>query len=495
MVQHPEALGMDILDFGIEPVVVSGDVYTNGSAFGTASTAGGLVFLPDINSQTLNFSSPPGGGSNCVDVALVPLPMNVTETTTILLEEDFSGTPGADLTTKGWNKKLNTIQLHSTNIDEGNSGRLATGNYARYTQAFDSNIASLDASEELIIEWSVQYDSVADGWVRVGVNKTNSTLGYGQTYNTQDVAIGHTSGSDYGANGNFPVSLSPDTLYDMRTVVTDTTIAHEYKERSSSIWNVANFATGTFSGTGIDEAFIDGQNSGFLMDTLSVKLNEFVSQPPPLDGTWVSDGTGSWTDSASWSTFPAVPTTSDHSATFADAISAPTTVVVDSDVTINAITFDHSVSYVVGGAASITLGASDEPVPKLPTLTVAQGDHQFQVATNLWNDTTANVATGSTLTFNNALNLMGHKLTKSGGGMLAINNVFATGAGHVELLEGTISGSGIVSANVMNQGGTISPGNIPRNLAVPEPCGGALLFLGLSVLLSSRQLARIPFTP
>ena len=102
------------------------------------------------------------------------------------------------------------------------------------------------------------------------------------------------------------------------------------------------------------------------------------------------------------------------------------------------------------------------------------------------NDTTVNVVSGGTLTFNNALNLLGNALTKSGGGTMTISNVLSKGGGEIELLEGTISESGTVGGSVMNEGGTISPGNSLRSSVVPEPGGILLLGLGLSVLLGVR---------
>ena len=46
------------------------------------------------------------------------------------------------------------------------------------------------------------------------------------------------------------------------------------------------------------------------------------------------------------------------------------------------------------------------------------------------------VARGSTLTFNDELNLMGHTLTKAGAGMLAINNQVSTVGGTVDVQQG-----------------------------------------------------------
>ena len=266
MAQHPDSPGMDLIDFGIEPMVISGDIFTNGNIFGTTSVDGGLVYLPNINSQTLNFTSPPGGGPLCVDVALVVVP-----------------------------------------------------------------------------------------------------------------------------------------------------------------------------------------------------------QQPFVDGTWNNDGTATWDDAENWNIFPATPNTAAHTATFADAISAPTTVVVNTDLSINAITFDHSVSYGVGGLGSVNLVTDpddpndpDDPFGP-PLLSVSGGTaasaHQFQVVVNLQDNTTADVAANSMLSFNHALNLMGNTLTKTGAGTMSINNVLTTGGGSVDVQEGTVTGGGSIGGNVKNNGGTISPGN------------------------------------
>ena len=101
-------------------------------------------------------------------------------------------------------------------------------------------------------------------------------------------------------------------------------------------------------------------------------------------------------------------------------------------------------------------------------------------------NTTLDIASGSTLSFNHALNLMGNTLTKTGAGMISINNLLATGAGTVDVQEGTVTGSGAVGGNVINAGGTLSPGNSTPVSAVPEPSGILLLVWSLSVLLTSR---------
>ena len=209
---------------------------------------------------------------------------------------------------------------------------------------------------------------------------------------------------------------------------------------------------------------------------------------PSVDGEWINDGTGSWNDDKNWDIFPA-PNTRRHTAMFGDMISAPTTAVVDTDVTINTITFDHTISYGVGGLASINLESNTTEPPRSPAISVVQGHHQFQVVTNLVEDTTADVASESSLTFNNALNLMGNTLTKTGAGTMTINNQLTLGGGTVDVQEGTVAGIGAIGGDLNNVGGTLSPGSSAGEAvsAVPEPSAVAWLVLGLSVLLGCRH--------
>lgn len=182
------------------------------------------------------------------------------------------------------------------------------------------------------------------------------------------------------------------------------------------------------------------------------------------DTTWGIDSSGLWNDSSMWKRGIA-PVTRQATAKFSDTISAPTSIIVDTNVTVNEIILDHSVKYAIVGAGSVSLQATTGST--LPLISVAQGDHEFQVVTNLEDDTTADVASGSSLSFNNALNLNGNMLTKTGEGALWINNVLDTGGGTVSALDGTIVGSGMVLGNVINQASTIAPGS--HLTAVPEP--------------------------
>jgi len=174
-----------------------------------------------------------------------------------------------------------------------------------------------------------------------------------------------------------------------------------------------------------------------------------------------------------------------HTATFGDAIGSDSrTVFTDTAVSVNSISFANTMggSYNIAGRPSVNLIAST--VGTAPSVRVDAGSHEFQAAFAIHADTTANIASDSTLTFNNALNLLGNTLTKSGTGTLAIKNDFNSGGGTVNLQQGTIIGGGTVGGDLNNSGGIISPGNSSAaGTAVPEPTTMFLSLVGLAGLL------------
>ena len=226
----------------------------------------------------------------------------------------------------------------------------------------------------------------------------------------------------------------------------------------------------------------------------SLRGMAFVDTDPPfpdLDVVWKNDGSGEWTccvvpnqSETNWSAthnlFAEVPNSNLHTATFGDVITAGRTVVVDTDVTINQIVFDNTQTYNIAGVASVSLESNT--LPSLALVTVMQGNHQFQVTTNLLSDSTVDVAAESTLSFHNMLNLMGHTLVKTGAGTMYINNVLHTGDGTIDVQQGTVSGVGTLGGDVINDSGIISPGHGERITVVPEPMGVVLIVMGLLVL-------------
>ena len=142
---------------------------------------------------------------------------------------------------------------------------------------------------------------------------------------------------------------------------------------------------------GIDEfSFFQKTLTEFEMKSLANTGNVTL----PTEASWNSDGFGTWSSSSNWT--PGIsPDTNEESVTFGDLtggpLSSPTTVVVDSDVTIKAITFDSAVAYGIAGQGTVQLESNSGP----STLNVAQGTHEFQGRLSLNNDTNSNIAAPS----------------------------------------------------------------------------------------------------
>ena len=93
-----------------------------------------------------------------------------------------------------------------------------------------------------------------------------------------------------------------------------------------------------------------------------------------------------------------------------------------------------------------------DPSPQ-PSVTVCHGNHEFQAPVSLITETQVTVAGGSTLRFNDVLNLNGNTLNKSGDGDMEIGNDFfgitmdedrrvTDAGGTLNVHAGVVSGNG-----------------------------------------------------
>jgi len=228
---------------------------------------------------------------------------------------------------------------------------------------------------------------------------------------------------------------------------------------------------------GIDEvAYYDYALSA---DQVDAHYNASGLTSIPTDQKWGQDNSGSWNERSNWNN-GIVPDGNDQEATLGGVISSPQTVFTRTDVTVKSITFHNASQYVVAGNGSLNLESNSGNA----ALTVTQGSHQLQLATNLATDTDADISTGGSLEFANRLNLKGHKLTKLGEGELIVSNTLNTGGGTLDVTAGTLSGGGQIGGNLIVNGAVVSPGNgLPSASAVPEPGTFVLLIIGLVGML------------
>jgi len=217
--------------------------------------------------------------------------------------------------------------------------------------------------------------------------------------------------------------------------------------------------------------------------------------PPDPNRIWNFNGSGDWNVGDNWNP-EVVPNDTNHTATFGSVISQGQTVFTNTDVTVNSITFDSPHTYAITGIGSVALESHSNGTA--PSLTVTGGTaaaaHQFQAIVNLLDDTTVDIAAGSTLSFNNALNLNGNTLSKTGDGTLLINNVLNSGGGTVTGLAGVLGGNGTVGGDLILTGGSLSPGSAAGEPAagavessIPEPSAMLLLALGAIALANVHR--------
>jgi hypothetical protein len=144
----------------------------------------------------------------------------------------------------------------------------------------------------------------------------------------------------------------------------------------------------------------------------------------PLDPqlrTWVLASSGNWNSTTSWS--PAgIPNGNNHRVTFGPFNSAASTVILDTNTTVNLITFNSSRTYAIAGTGELTFAGEDAGI------VVQNGNHQLQVRVTLANDTSFDAPVGS-LELNNEVDLAGHTLTTLGNVNLRNSIIDSVGGG------------------------------------------------------------------
>jgi len=234
----------------------------------------------------------------------------------------------------------------------------------------------------------------------------------------------------------------------------------------TAVPNMTGVTPDTFSLSGA-QLFIGDCCGGNGVGSMGIDYVQFFDGIGGLPGAfvqapreWLTDGSSGWNNASNWSN-TITPNADIDEAIFGGAITSPQTVIVKSDVVAKSITFDNSQSYILSGQGSVVSEANTASA----AVTVMSGSHQIQAAARIQSPTTVDVSAGATLAYNNLLTL-NETLTKTGDGVLQINNKQAAGGSGVEVQAGTLEGSGNVSGNVFINGGTVAPGKISGTLTV-----------------------------
>ena len=137
---------------------------------------------------------------------------------------------------------------------------------------------------------------------------------------------------------------------------------------------------------------------------------------PPAGGTWVLNGSGDWNVGGNWASGSS-PNSVGAEAIFGTAITAAQTVYTNTPVTVGTLRFNNSNTYVLAGAGMLTLDVASGA----GLIDVQAGSHKINLPLNINDNTTANVASGATLTIADPLVVAGGTtLTKTGSGTLRI---------------------------------------------------------------------------
>ena len=207
-----------------------------------------------------------------------------------------------------------------------------------------------------------------------------------------------------------------------------------------------------FDRFGIITTHIDGNGQTVYFDDLTYTVGITEIEDAVV---WNVNASADLASADNWS--PSMVPVSDSNVILGSKITASRVLFADTDLTMKTLLFDNVNTYVLAGQGSINFEAAVGDA-EISTL---QGDHEFRVQVNLSDDLSIDVLTGTTLTFNNGLDLNGHTLTKVGGGDLVINNRLTLDGGS---LNGTI---------------------INNVTAVPEP--SSLLLFGWGLVAMAHQ--------
>ena len=161
--------------------------------------------------------------------------------------------------------------------------------------------------------------------------------------------------------------------------------------------------------------------------------------PIETDYEWTATGSGNWNTATNW-TPAGLPGTAAGRQSVSSAMPIPDdpTIFNNSVRNLNALEFDSANRYFVAATGSLDFQEdASGPTTIAPSITVASGAHQIQLAVNLVDSTSINVAPGASLDLNNQIDLNGNTLTTSG--TVRIN--------HSTVGGGTVNSTGALAAN------------------------------------------------
>jgi hypothetical protein len=239
-------------------------------------------------------------------------------------------------------------------------------------------------------------------------------------------------------------------------------------------------------------------NAVGVLDALRLQL--FGTVVTPTVSTWINTGAGDWNNPANWSA--GVPNGIDHEARFLGAITANSSIVADSPVTVGTVRFNNANMYSIIGGGSLTMQVSTGS----GLVDVQVGTHQINVPLIFASDTALSVASGASLKISDPVTVnAGKNVTQSGAGTVLYEstvNVLSGGSiafGNSSHMAGLTLASGASaqitpggnkSLNIDNLNVAAGRMNIQNNkLITDNPVGSASggVYSGVSGLIQSGR--------
>jgi hypothetical protein len=187
--------------------------------------------------------------------------------------------------------------------------------------------------------------------------------------------------------------------------------------------------------TWIERSFL---NSGYLNGVNTGQIEQNIP-------TWANNSSGTWFDSANWST--TVPNGYGATARLGSAILSQQALTLNQPATLGALIFDNTQRYRILGSSTLSF----DTFAAANVISVLQGSHTISTPVALLRDTVITVQPASaTLTMNGTLTTAANiTLTKSGAGTLELRNArvntLKISAGAVKILSsGTSAGTSVV---------------------------------------------------
>ena len=307
--------------------------------------------------------------------------------------------------------------------------------------------------------------SASGGWI-----KGNGTLG-GRLFNTNaTVAPGDGTGV-LTVNGDF-VQTSSGILqmeiggtsagneYDLLVAdgfqaggTLEVLLRNNFSPVGGDLFDLFEFTSisGNFSSLQLPTG-IDWDTSKLLIDgTLLVTPTIFE---------WNGISNGRWSNSGNWNSV-GVPDGNSVTVSFGTDATSVQVVFVDQSVSVRELQIDNTNVHVLTGETLILAADTGSAL-----IDVAQGAHYFALPVRLEADTDVQVAANASLSLGGALNLNGQVLTKTGSGTLVLNVLPGTFAGSLNVLEGTVTGDGVLLGDLHNASATVDPGDQSRRLVI-----------------------------